>query len=128
MKGGITPLEVMVKNMRWWDDSAEGLLRQLLQMGDQVASFDDADLLREFFKIIEKVGIYRDKAEECAVDAAPYMHPKLASIVLKGDKDNPIEHTIAGSDLKQLASIYATSLKQESKEPDPDPVTAEAAE
>ncbi len=36
---------------------------------------------------------------KAAVDAAPYMHPRLTATKVEGDQDNPVEHVIrwAGS-------------------------------
>jgi hypothetical protein len=31
-------------------------------------------------------------AHECARDAAPYVHPKLAAVELSGNPDKPVEH------------------------------------
>lgn len=35
-----------------------------------------------------------DKRMAAARDAAPYVHPKLATVQHQGDKDNPLHHVI----------------------------------
>lgn len=68
---GITPLEVMLDNMRFAYSEAGGLLAKLLTAGaDPTEAFDQ-------FKELLK---YRGMAQEAAKDAAPYMHPRLASV------------------------------------------------
>jgi hypothetical protein len=36
----------------------------------------------------------RTFAQSCASDAAPYVHPKLATVTHKGDEDAPMRNTI----------------------------------
>ena len=40
--------------------------------------------------------IARVQAQRCAVDAAPYLHPKLQSTTVSGDDENPlqVEHSV----------------------------------
>ena len=68
---GITPLEVMLDNMRFAYSEAGDLLAKLLTEGaEPTEAFDQ---LKELLK-------YRGMAQEAAKDAAPYMHPRLASV------------------------------------------------
>lgn len=57
---GITPLEVMLDNMRYHHNEA-------------LAAQDKSDIVA-----------HRKEAGEAAKDAAPYVHPKLASIEMAG--------------------------------------------
>lgn len=41
-------------------------------------------------KVKQAAGL-RVMAHECARDAAPYMHPKLSTVQVTGDKDTPLE-------------------------------------
>ena len=42
----------------------------------------------------------------CAIAAAPYVHPRLASVELKGDKDKPLQvATDIGTALQALAEM-----------------------
>lgn len=72
---GLTPLEVMLDNMRFAHEAAEAILRRLLA--------DDAmppDGFTELAKLVEFRGI----AQTAAKDAAPYCHSRLATTELKG--------------------------------------------
>lgn len=70
-EAGVTPLEVMLENMRFAHGEAEQILLQILDAGAEVPSgFDQfKELLR-----------FRGMAQEAAKDAAPYIHAKLSSI------------------------------------------------
>lgn len=68
---GVTPLEVMLENMRFAHGEAGVLLAGLLDGGaDKPDGFDS-------FKELLK---FRGMAQEAAKDAAPYIHPKLSSV------------------------------------------------
>ena len=46
---------------------------------------------------------------QCAIAAAPYVHPRLSSIEMKGDKENPLQiQTDIGQALKALAELART--------------------
>jgi hypothetical protein len=64
------PIVVLLKNMRWWFEQAEHL----------AASSDPDD------QMISRV--CRTQAQRAAVDAAPFLHPKLQSTEITGE----IEH------------------------------------
>lgn len=67
---GITPLEVMLENMRFAHEKAEPLLMQIIK----------GKSLPEAFNLLGELLRYRSLAQEAAKDAAPYMHPRLASV------------------------------------------------
>lgn len=74
---GITPLEVMLANMRWAWDKVEEFRRQFTAVPVDTKTMD------EFVS-------YRRMAQESAKDAAPYMHPKLANLEHSGKGGGPI--------------------------------------
>lgn len=79
-KDGITPLEVMIENMRWHRDralEAEALNTTVLDAAAQT-------LLRD------SIVAFRRSAQACASDAASYMHPSLKSIEHKGEDGGPL--------------------------------------
>lgn len=59
------------------------------------------------------LGVMRDttKPESIRLDAAnkaaPYVHPKLASVEVKGDADHPIEQTVTVVDERKVAATIA---------------------
>jgi hypothetical protein len=72
--GQIQPLEVMYDNMRWHEQLAAQLEALALREKPQT---------RELLRLMETVMHLRQRAQACAVDAMPYVHPKL--------KANPID-------------------------------------
>lgn len=72
-KIGKTPLEVMLANMRYHDDEVQRLMRLMME---QAQSGDMAAAEQTMFRCMG----HRQNSQRCAVDAAPYVHPKLASI------------------------------------------------
>lgn len=83
---GITPLEVMIENMRWWHQEAGFLIKTAEETARQGGAEPAAvlDLLR-------KIGSARQHAGDAARDAAPYMHPRLASIEHAGKGGAPLQ-------------------------------------
>lgn len=109
-----SPLDVMIDNMNFWWDKSKNVGVRLDEALDELDQFKQAFsssidemsdeqkkvAVSEFGKRMEKVGkmasqlaAYRDKAQECAVDAAPFCHPKFASISWQqpGDKDEILD-------------------------------------
>jgi hypothetical protein len=94
---GQTPLDVMLDNMRHFQKvalDAEATLEGLSasEFSEQV---DPAATPEEQFKFLlaqvkKTVGL-RSMAQECARDAAPYLHPKLSAIAHSGPNGGPIE-------------------------------------
>jgi hypothetical protein len=62
----------MLQNLSYWHDQA-------LTLG---SSDDPAD------RALARIA--RSQAQRCAVDAAPFVHPRLSNTTLSGDQDNPI--------------------------------------
>ena len=72
--GQIQPLEVMYDNMRWYEQLAAKLEAFALREKPQT---------KELLRLMQTVMHLRERAQACAVDAMPYVHPKL--------KANPID-------------------------------------
>lgn len=82
---GITPLEVMLENMDFAHSKASLLLQGLLEGGAEVP--EGFDQFKELLR-------FRGIAQECAKDAAPYIHPKLAAIEHTGKDGGAIDHSL----------------------------------
>jgi hypothetical protein len=96
--GGDQPIDVMIRNMRWWANEADMLTERLQSWIQQAREMPvvDPEALQELLKLMNKVGFARDKAQECAISAAPYMHPRLQAIALQASsKDGPVKFTMA---------------------------------
>lgn len=82
---GMSPLEVMIDNMRHFQQVA--IDAEALLDGMTVEEFTGritADTPEEQFKAllaeVKKTAGFRQMAQDAARDAAPYMHPKLATV------------------------------------------------
>ncbi len=99
---GKSPLDVMMRNMWFWDEHAQTLEQRIRVAMDDLAKPEDnaeesaaklaaaKDLLKNFLSA-------RQNAQSCAVDAAPYVHPRLQAITLKKKTEKTIivEATLA---------------------------------
>lgn len=100
LASGLSPLEIMVDNMRHFQQVAldaeatlEGLTAE--EFSEQVSA--DASPEEQFKFLlaqVKKTAGFRQMAQDAARDAAPYIHPKLASVQHTGDPDKPISHTM----------------------------------
>lgn len=77
ISAGVTPIEVMLENMRFFHEKADVLQTAVVQKlsAKKITDKDAMELLREF----QELGASRLKAQSCAVDAAPYVHPRLSA-------------------------------------------------
>jgi hypothetical protein len=93
---GITPLEVMLDNMRSAYQRALELEKQLNDLPPEE--------LEASLQLMGEIARQRQIAQKCAADAANYVHPKLASIQQGNDPDNPLN---AMTDADRAAVILA---------------------
>jgi hypothetical protein len=92
---GKSPLEVMLDNMRHFQQVA--LDAEATLEGLTVAEFTgtvNCETPEQQFKAllahVKKTAGFRQMAQECARDAAAYMHPKLAAVEHTGANGGPI--------------------------------------
>jgi hypothetical protein len=82
-----TPLDVMIDNMNFWWDKAKGLGTVVEEQIAKLSEIDDneerAEALAELSKVAKSFVAARENAQRCAVDAAPYVHPRFQSISIK---------------------------------------------
>jgi hypothetical protein len=97
---GMTPLDVMLDNMRHFQQVAidaestlEGLTAE--EFSEQVSpDASPEDQFKFLLAQVKKTAGFRQLAQDAASQAAPYIHPKLASVQHTGDPDKPISHTM----------------------------------
>ena len=80
---GVTPLEVMLDNMR-------SAYRSALELEEQLEDLPPQELEARL-QLMGEIARQRAAAQKCAADAANYVHPKLASIQHGEDPDNPLK-------------------------------------
>lgn len=93
---GKAPLEVMLDNMRHFQQvalDAEATLEGLTveEFTGSVTAATPEDQFKALLAQVKKTAGFRQMAQECARDAASYMHPKLAAIEHTGANGGPIE-------------------------------------
>ncbi len=107
------PLKVMLRNMMFWVEHANTIQAQVERMLPQIteaiiAAKGNADALDAVNEMMEKAKTLtrefltaRHNSQTCAVDAAPYIHPKLASVSFKKGGEAPkvlvVETVVPGS-------------------------------
>lgn len=90
-KAGMTPLEIMLKNMRRVDAMADAAEQAAVTfVREAVEKMSPEDLLVAMLAEAKKVIGLRNFAQDCARDAAPYMHPRLAAVAVSEDKKSPL--------------------------------------
>lgn len=115
---GVTPIDVMLGNMRYYHERAEDFTTKLEQLAETISAADMAnpanEKILELVKMINKVGDFRMKAQTCAVDAAGYIHPRLSAVAVKvdqGDSKKPMLEITDETSLKEISEHYADLLR-----------------
>ncbi len=92
---GLSPLDVMLANLRHWHEQAESL----------EAQHADTDAREEVLFAA------RTRAQRCAIDAAPYCHPRVAAVRTKLESDARVEPMSKGDDLIESQRRYVEYLR-----------------
>jgi hypothetical protein len=93
---GKAPLEVMLDNMRHFQQvalDAERVLEGLTIEEFKAKHGDDLKPEEQFKALlaeVKKTAGLRQMAHDCAADAAPYMHPRLATVAHTGPDGGPL--------------------------------------
>jgi hypothetical protein len=89
---GKSPLEVMLENMRHFQklaESAESVITEF--SADKIAGMEPAEQFKYLLAEVKKAAGLREMAQNCARDASPYVHHKLASVEHTGKDGGPIK-------------------------------------
>lgn len=78
LEAGVSPLEVMLENMRFFHQKADVLQVAILDRVSAKGVLKGEDAMKMLIEFKE-LGEFRMKAQSCAVDAAPYVHPRLSA-------------------------------------------------
>lgn len=90
---GVDPLHVMLENMAHFQQSAidaEKILKGLTAEDICGRELEPAEQFKVLLAEVKKAAGLRQMAQECARDAAPYVHAKLASMTVAGDPNKPL--------------------------------------
>jgi hypothetical protein len=99
---GESPLEVMIGNMRSALQRAGKLETELAKI--QVDASIDAERIKALADLHAESRRYIMAAHECAKDAAPYLHPKLANLTVEGSISHAWEDVLAQLDDNDVES------------------------
>ncbi|RVH27881.1 hypothetical protein [Sinorhizobium meliloti] len=101
---GMSPLDVMLDNMRHFQQvalDAEATLEGMTadEFSEQVSpNASPEDQFKFLLAQVKKTAGFRQMAQDAARDAAPYVHPKLASVEHSGPNGGPIKLNILPED------------------------------
>lgn len=88
---GLSPLEVMLDNMKHFQQVALDAEAVLATMNpDDLAGASAEDRFKALLAEVKKAAGLRQMAHECARDAAPFMHPRLATVAHTGPGGGPL--------------------------------------
>lgn len=94
---GKTPLEVMLDNMRHFQQvalDAEATIANLTAEELAGRKLEPAEQFKMLLADVKKAAGLRQMAHECARDAAPFMHARLATIQHSGEDGGPVQVAI----------------------------------
>jgi hypothetical protein len=103
---GLSPLGVLLENMRRWHDRAlnlEAQVQQLIDTGGDEQTLEQARAL---------LVAAHERAVKYAVAAAPYCHPRVSSVAPAVEDDRPIPEITSDMTLEQKQRAYAEQLKR----------------
>jgi hypothetical protein len=110
-ESGEAPLDVMLDNLRFWHRTALGIgerLQALIASADEGSEQIDK---REAMKLTASFLAARENSQKCAVEAAPYVHPKLASIQMNMTNQPPPKEIDEANDTpEQAAEAWAAMV------------------
>jgi hypothetical protein len=100
---GVTPLEVMLGNMRSAYDRALELEKQLNDLPPEE--------LEPRLHLMGEIARQRQIAQKCAADAANYVHPKRANIQHGSDPENPLNAVTDADRAQVILAVLAENPK-----------------
>jgi hypothetical protein len=113
---GRAPINVMLRNMWWWDELANNLGTVLMKNSEDLkfAKNDEEkfEALKTFNDNLEKFFRARDKAQDCAVDAAPYFHARLQHVKVDASMNVTPSKVARDAPDEKFVEGYATLVNQ----------------
>lgn len=97
-RSGATPLDAMIQKMRWHMNKAARELKRIEEAAQAQQPYDT--------KVLEAA---LDKANEAAKDAAPFVHPKLASITMDAHHSGSVDLSLLSDE--ELNVFYRIRAK-----------------
>lgn len=123
IEDGVHPLAVMLENMRFFHQKADVLQTAVVTKLNKksLKSEEAMELLLEF----KELGANRMKAQSCATDAAPYVHPRLSATQVTGEITHKHEEAVKA--FKTIEGAMNTLVYGETITPVKEKVKAKAS-
>ena len=105
----ISPLDVMLDNMQHWRARSANLEIQLQQLIDSGADEQTIEQMRKSLLAA------REQAQKCAVDAAPFLHPRLKGVAtdsVQTEAKATFAEITGGMSDEEASRTYAEMLKE----------------
>lgn len=83
-ESGESPLDIMLDNMLFWHHHTEELTEQLRTL---IVNAENPEQRKQALVLLQEMLACRENSQRCAVDLAPYCHPRLAAIAFKKEPD-----------------------------------------
>lgn len=100
---GVTPLEVMLDNMRFYHERAEVMLGKIVAgMGRRPSA--------KLLQMLKDLCSFREQSQKCAAEAAPFVHPRLATIAHTGKDGGPIQMIGVHMSVEKAAELYGDMI------------------
>lgn len=96
VREGRSPLDVMLKNMLYWHQYADSWAKELESM---VVKLEEPEDIKAAMQLLNRMLAAREQAQKCAVDAAPYVHARIAAMVPMDDTDKKVKITLKIGDI-----------------------------
>lgn len=103
VKSGQSPLHIMWDNMIFWANQVGELTSDIRKM---IVDCEDEEQRAEAFGMLKRMLLARENAQRCAVDMAPYCHPKLMAIETKNEDDKELNEALLPSDPIEASRVY----------------------
>ena len=84
-KLGISPMEVMLDNMRVAYESAKAAEQDIPVLNPDLLSKDAQASFKILLQAVQRVMDFRGIAQSCAAEVAPYIHPRLSAVDHSGE-------------------------------------------
>lgn len=104
LQSGLTPLDVMLDNMKFHHSESGRLLGMILKNVDSKPS-------PELVRALHSLQDAREMSQKCASEAAPYVHSRLSSVTVKNPPGEVFKAIMGEMTAEEAREEYAKTLK-----------------
>ncbi len=113
-----TPLEVMLENMRHYHKIANDLHKEIAErlewLKNEETVEDVAEGINATVKMLGEMNNARMNSQKCAVEAAPYCHPRLAHVKFDGSMKHDLKEIAGTMSAQEAADSWSATLRSDS--------------